>query len=414
MLRWSLLGLCLYSLFLQYVDAGDARQFRGPNRDGKFDETKLLKAWPDGAPPLLWKLNTIGMGYASPTVVGDTIYVPGMIEGNAGYLFAFALDGTELWRLKYGQETEDSQAPGARSTLTVDGNFGYLISGLGVLYKFDLVGKSLVWQVDYLDRFKGTQIQWAIAESPLVDDTYVYCMPGGPDAAVVALDKGTGETAWTSKGLSDASAYCSPNIITHHGRRILVTMTAKGLAGLDAATGEVLWTKAHPDQWDIHANTPVYADGMLYYVAGSKAGGVMVKLSEDGSAITPVWTDKAMDTLHGGVVLLDGYLYGTSHRSGKEMLCLELKTGKIVWRTPDVTEGAVVYADGMLYNYEGPMAGNVSLIKATPQGFERTGKFKITEGTAKHWAHPVIAGGRLYIRRGEFLWAYDVGEKPGS
>jgi outer membrane protein assembly factor BamB len=118
-----------------------------------------------------------------------------------------------------------------------------------------------------------------------------------------------------------------------------------------------------------------------------------------------------MDTLHGGVVLHEGYIYGTSHRSGKEMLCLELKSGKIMWRTPDVTEGAIVFADGMLYNYEGPMRGVVSLIKATPEGFQRTGEFKIAKGEAKHWAHPVVANGRLYIRRGEFLWAYDVAAK---
>lgn len=411
MLRSVLLSSVLLGLSLHTVHAGDARQFRGPERDGKFDEQGLLKAWPEGGPTRLWEIGTIGQGYASPTVVGDTVYVTGMIEVNDGYLFALNLDGTEKWRLKYGQETEDSQAPGARSTLTVDGASGFLTSGLGILYKIDLAAPAILWEVDTLARFNGKQIQWAIAESPLVDDRYVYCMPGGPDAAVAALDKNTGETVWTSKGLTDASAYCSPNIIVHKGRRILVTMTAKGLAGLDAGTGEVLWTRDQPDEWDIHANTPVYADGMLYFVAGSKVGGVMLKLSEDGSEVTEVWTDTEMDTLHGGVVLHEGYIYGTSHRSGKEMLCLELKSGKIMWRTPDVTEGATVFADGMLYNYEGPMRGVVSLIKATPEGFGRTGEFKITKGEAKHWAHPVVANGRLYIRRGEFLWAYDVAAK---
>lgn len=411
MLHRAVLCLALLGFSLNAAHGGDARQFRGPERDGKFDEQGLLKAWPDGGPTLLWENGAIGLGYASPSIVGDTLYVPGMIETNTGSLFALALDGTEKWRLNYGPETEDSQAPGARSTLTVDGTSGYLISGLGVLYKIDLTQPSITWEIDLLKRFNGKAIQWAIAESPLVDEKYVYCMPGGPDAAVVALDKQSGETVWTTKGFGDASAYCSPNIINHNGRRILVSMTGKGLVGVDATSGEVLWTRVHPDQWDIHANTPVYSDGMLYFVAGSKAGGVMLQLSEDGSTITPVWTDTEMDTLHGGVVLHEGYIYGTTHRSGKEMLCLELKSGKIMWRTPEVTEGALVYADGMLYNYEGPMRGVVSLIKANPEGFERTGQFTITKGESKHWAHPVVAGGRLYIRRGEFLWAYDVAAK---
>lgn len=388
-----------------------AGQFRGPARDGKFEATGLLKSWPDGGPAVLWEIDTIGMGYASPSIAGDTIYIPGMLAGNTGFLFALGMDGTEKWRLKYGPETDDSQAPGARSTLTIDGDAGYLISGLGVLYRIDLKGQAVTWKVDLLKRFNGKQIQWAIAESPLVDDTRVYCMPGGPDSAFAALDKATGETVWTSKGFGDASAYCSPIIITHNGRRILTSMTAKGLAGVDAETGALLWTHDHPDQWDIHANTPVYEDGMLYFTAGSRKGGVMFTLSDDGSEITPVWTDTSLDTLHGGVVLHEGYIYGTAHYSGKEMLCLDLKTGEIIWRTPEVTEGALVYADDMLYNYEGPKSGVVSLIKATPEKFERTGHFEITKGTAKHWTHPVVADGRLYIRRGEYLWAFDIAAK---
>jgi outer membrane protein assembly factor BamB len=246
MLRGVLLSSVLIGLSLHTAHAGDARQFRGPERDGKFDEQGLLKVWPEGGPRLLWETDTIGMGYASPAVVSDTIYITGMIEVNNGYLFALNLDGTEKWRLKYGPETEDSQAPGARSTLTVEGTSGFLTSGLGVLYKIDLAAPAVLWKVDTLARFNGKQIQWAIAESPLVDDKYVYCMPGGEDSAVAALDKHTGETVWTSKGLTDASSYCSPNIIIHNGRRILVTMTAKGLAGLDANTGEVLWPGTSP------------------------------------------------------------------------------------------------------------------------------------------------------------------------
>ncbi|MBX3178653.1 MAG: PQQ-like beta-propeller repeat protein [Candidatus Hydrogenedentes bacterium] len=393
------------------ANAADAPQFRGPDRTGHFEDTGLLKAWPEGGPALHWEVDFIGMGYASPTVVGDTIYVPGMLEGDQGVLFALNLDGSEKWRLPYGLESDDSQAPGARSTLTVEGDAGYLISGPGVVYRFDLKTPAITWRVDLMDRFNGTQIQWDIAESPLVDERYVYCAPGGPDAGLAALDKHTGETAWTSKGFSDPSAYCSPDIIVHNGRRILVSMSAKGLVGANPDTGEVLWTRDHPDRWDIHANTPVYENGILFFVAGSQMGGVALRLSEDGSEITPIWTDTEMDTLHGGVVLKDGYIYGTSHRSGREIFCFNLETGEIMWRSPDVAESAIVYADGMLYAYEGPAKGIVNLVRATPEKFERTGHFKVEKGDAKHWAHPVIADGRLYIRRGEYLWSYDIAAK---
>jgi outer membrane protein assembly factor BamB len=399
----------LASVFAAPIANGeDAPQFRGPDRDGHFADTGLLKSWPEGGPTLAWEVDTIGMGYSSVSTVDGILYVTGMLGEDDGYLFALDTEGKELWRLKYGKETTDKQAPGARSTLTVEGTRGYLISGFGVVSCINLVEREFVWQVDTFERFGGKQIQWSIAESPLVDGERLYCMPGGPNAAMAALDKHTGETIWTTRDYSDASAYCSPNLIVHNGRRILVSMTAKGLIGVDAEDGTLLWTRDHPDRWDIHANTPVYSNGMLYYVAGSKVGGVMVRISEDGSDIAAIWTDTEMDVLHGGVVLKDGYIYGTAHNSGREMMCLSLETGEIQWRSSDISEGVTVYADGMLYIYEGPKKGIVSLVKATPDGFERRGQFKIEKGTAKHWAHPTIADGRLYIRRGEYLFAYDI------
>ncbi|MCF6286067.1 MAG: PQQ-like beta-propeller repeat protein [Candidatus Hydrogenedentes bacterium] len=400
--------LCLCGAVTMLAQADDARQFRGPMRDGHFADTGLLKTWPEGGPALAWEIDTVGMGYASVTAVGGTLYIPGMLNKDDGYLFALNREGEELWRMSYGKETIDKMAPGSRSTLTVEGNRGYLISGLGVVYCFDLEARKILWQVDTLARFEGKQIRWTIAESPLVDEKYVYCMPGGADAAIAALDKETGKTVWTSNGFSDASGYCSPNIIEHKGRRILVTMSAKYVVGVDPNTGKVLWSHEHQTDYDIHASTPVYADGMLFYVAGSKSGGGMLRLSEEGNKITSAWADTEMDTFHGGVILKEGYIYGTANRSGREMMCLALDSGKIVWRSPEVTESALVFADGMLYAYEGPKKGIVSLVKATPDGFVRTGQFKIEKGTAKHWAHPTIANGRLYIRRGEFLFAYDI------
>lgn len=391
--------------------AEDSPQFRGPNRDGKFPETSLLQSWPEGGPPLLWRANGLGDGYASASVVGNTIYVPGMIEENQGYLFALDLNGDVLWKASYGEETQDKQAPGARSTPTVDGDRVYLLSGLGGLSCLSAQDGKPIWQVNVLDRFSGKNIDWSLAESVVVDDEKVYCTPGGPDASVVALNKMTGDTIWTSKGLSDVSAYCSPDIIVHNGRRILVTMTALYVVGVDADSGEVLWTHEHSTKYDIHAVTPVYQDDMLYYTGGYKSGGGMLQLSADGASITRVWQDKNLDCQHHGVVLLNGYIYGTPHQLGRELICLELTSGNVMWRTEEVSQGAVVYADGMLYVYEGPSKGVVSLVKATPDGFERTGSFRIEEGRAKHWAHPTIANDRLYIRRGELLLAYDIAAK---
>jgi outer membrane protein assembly factor BamB len=399
-------------MLMAVADAADSPQFRGPNRDGKFPETGLMKAWPEGGPPIAWVAKGVGKGYASASVVGDTIYVPGTLDDNQGYVFVFDLEGTMKGKIRYGEETQDKQAPGSRSTPTIEEDRMYLISGLGVVSCIKLPEGSILWQVDTLARFNGKNIQWSIAESPLIEGNTVLCSPGGPDASVAALDKMTGETVWTSKGLSEPSAYCSPDVIVHNGRRIVVTMTAKLVVGLDAKTGEVLWTHPHETDYDIHAVTPVYADGMLYYTAGYKSGGGMLQLSEDGSSVAPKWTDKNLDCQHHGVVLLDGYIYGTAHGSGKGMVCLELESGKMMWNTREVRQGVTVFADGLFYVYEGPKRGIVHLIEASPKGYELKGAITITEGegTDKHWAHPTIAGGRLYVRHGDALIAYDVKE----
>lgn len=243
----------------------------------------------------------------------------------------------------------------------------------------------------------------------LVDGNRVICTPGGNKGIVAALDKRTGDTVWATTGLRDKASYCSPTIITHGGRRILTTVTSTYVLGIEPDTGKLLWSFEHHAPWDIHGVTPLYSNGLLYYVGGDGAGGGALRLSADGSTVSPEWTDKTLDCLHHGVVLVDGYLYGTGYKAGGQLVCLEMATGKVMWQTRDVRLGAVVYADGMLYVYEGPKAGIVSLVKALPTGFERTGTLKVTEGgDDKHWSHPTIANGRLYLRHGGTLLAYDV------
>jgi len=396
------------ALLLSSAVFADVAQFRGPHRDGKYPDTGLLKAWPADGPRVIWTAEGLGDGYASPVVVGDTIYVPGMLADGKGYLFALDLNGKERWRLAYGVETKDGQAPGSRSTPTIDGNRAYIMSGLGVLYCIDLDARKKRWHVDMLRRFGAENIQWSIAESVLVDGNRVFCTPGSPSASVAALDKMTGDTLWTAAGVGKQTSYCSPDIIRHGRRRLLLTETAKHVIGVDADTGELLWKHPHETDYDIHAVTPVYANGLVYYTGGYGSGGGALALSADGSAVRPAWNDNNLDVQHHGVILLDGYIYGTGHQSGRGMRCLELATGRVAWRSNEIRQGVVIYADGMIYVYEGPGSGIMSLVTATPQGFQRTGEFKVDFGDGNHWAHPVIAGKRLYVRHGKVMAAYDI------
>ncbi|MCC6797941.1 MAG: PQQ-like beta-propeller repeat protein [Candidatus Hydrogenedentes bacterium] len=399
--------ICIAGAFL--ASAGDSPQFRGPNRDGVFaDEKGLLKSWPDGGPKKLWVATGIGKGYSSPSIAGGKIYVTGMRDDEMGVLSIFDLNGKLEKTIEYGRETTEKQAPGSRSTPTLDGDRVYFLSGLGVLYCIDLTTGTVKWNVNVLERFPAKLPIWHISESVLIDGDRVICTPGGVDGVIVALNKMTGDTIWATTGFEDTASYCSPTIFTHNGRRILTTATAATIVGADAETGKLLWAFAHKGPYDIHGVTPIYHDGHLYYVAGDGFGGGLLKLSEDGSSVTPVWENKSLDCLHSGVVLIDGYLYGTGYRGDAALECLDFKTGEVKWSTREIQEGIVIYADGMLYVYGDPKQGIVSLVKAQPGGFERTGTFTVTDGERQHWAHPAISNGVLFIRHGDAVIAYDV------
>jgi outer membrane protein assembly factor BamB len=403
-------GLCILLAVSFSAWGTDTPQFRGPARDGVFQESGLLKAWPETGPALAWTAEGIGKGYSSVAVVDGTIFVPGMGDDNLGYLIALDMNGKEKWKVPYAPETLDKQAPGSRGTPTIDGDRIYLMSGSGVLTCLARADGKKIWQVDTFTQFGGQKTDWGISESPLVHGNKVFATPGGPDAGVVALDKMSGKTIWTTKGFGENSAYCSPIIFNFGGRDILVTMTAKSVVGIEEKTGTLLWAHPHETQYDIHAVTPVRAGNVIYYTAGYGSGGGAIEVSADGSSVKQLWLDKNLDCQHHGVVLRDGYVYGTGHNNGK-LMCLELATGKLMWTSDEVTQGDVVFADGMLYVYEGPRKGIVSLVKATPEKFERVGSFTVPFIKDKHWAHPAIANGKLFIRNAGNLYAYEIAAK---
>ncbi len=400
-------GVIVFAAMICY---GESPRFRGPAGDGHFAATGLLASWPESGPPVAWVAEGFGAGYSSVSVSGERLFVTGMDEDQQGRLYILDLQGNRTGRIVYGPETTDEQAPGPRSTPAIDGDRAYLVSGLGVVYALDIVNQKPLWQVDIFNRFGGENITWSLAESPLLEGNTIICTPGGHDGVVAALDKNTGETVWAMKELQDQASYCSPVIITHNGRRILVTMTATQVLGMDPATGSLLWHHEHRTEYDINAVSPVYGNGMLYCSSGYKSGGVALTLSDDGTAVIEAWTDKTLDCQHHGVVLVDGYIYGGSHRN--TFVCLELATGKVMWNEKKISQADTVYADGMLYVYEGPRKGMVSLVKPSPEGLDIRGQVAVTAGTEKHWAHPTIACGMLFIRHGNAVIAYNIKAAP--
>lgn len=393
----------LVTLFLvSMVQAGDWPQFRGPTRDGMCTETGLLKQWPATGPREIWSYDDLGHGYSSVSVVDGILYTTGMEEDDQGYLYAMKPDGALQYKVSYGPEWKGSYRS-ARSTPTVDGDFLYIMSGQGRIACHRKDNGKQLWYRDTLDEFKGENIRWGIAESVLIDGDTLICTPGGKNATVVALNKQTGKTIWTSQGLSEKSAYCSPSVVDRGPNRVLLTMVQKSIVGIDIRTGKVLWKEPHKVSYDINAGTPGYRDGHVFVSNGYKLGTRMFSLSTDGTSIRKGWHQKTLDIHHGGMILLGDTLHGAS---GSKWLCLDQKTGDIRYEEKLVGKGSAIFADGMLYCYG--EKGTLGLVTVNPNGYDMVSSTKITKGEKEHWAHPAIADGRLYIRHGAVLMCFDI------
>jgi len=384
---------------------GEWPQWRGPDRDGLSPETGLLKQWPDGGPKLLWTAQGIGEGFSTVAVAGGLIYTAGNVGGDAR-LTALDLTGKTQWQVKVGPAHKVDH-PGTRSTPTVDGALLYYQNPDGTLSCLEAKSGKQVWALNILETFGGRNITWALAESPLVDGEQVIVCPGGPEAAMVALDKKTGKTVWVCKGAGDKPGYASPIVVDYQGLRQYVTMTSQAAIGVNAKTGDLLWRFEHKTSYDANIPDAVYHDGCVFICSGYGSGGELLKLTVEGGkcSVAKAWETKALDNHHGGVVLVNGFLYGSTHRG--KWVCLDFKTGDVKYTADGVGKGSITYADGMLYTYS--ERGAVGLVKAAPDGHAVVSQFRVPAGgRGPNWPHPVVCGGRLYLRHGDLLFAYDI------
>ncbi|MBD3374092.1 PQQ-binding-like beta-propeller repeat protein [candidate division KSB1 bacterium] len=407
----KILTVFLVMLFPVLMFAADWPQFRGLNRDGISPETGLLEQWQPDGPKLIWSTEILGSGFSSPSIANGRVFVTGEIDGEET-VFAFDLSGKELWKTTYGPMWKGSY-PAVRTTPTVDGSNLYVISGMGNIACMDVQSGQIKWQVQAVDRFKGEYDRWGISESALIVDDIVIVTPGGPDASLVGLNKQTGATVWTSKGLSDKASYCSPVLVERGNKKIVVTMLENHFVGVDAKTGKVYWSDAFSEYQDdaksINPVSPIVHNGMIYTTSGYDDGGAMYELSADGTSVTRKWTDATLDVHIGGAVLIDGIIYGSNWENNRNgnWVALDWQTGTTRYEHKWITKGAIIAADGKLYCYE-EKDGNFGLVNAIPEKFDLISSFEITKGSKQHWAHPAISDGRLYVRHGEALMVYDI------
>ncbi|OFV94586.1 MAG: hypothetical protein A3H95_00525 [Acidobacteria bacterium RIFCSPLOWO2_02_FULL_64_15] len=382
----------------------DWPQWRGPDRTGLSKETGLLPQWPAAGPPLVWSISSLGEGYGSMAVAGDRIFVQGS-SGRQSMVYALSrADGKGLWSKAIGSFGVNDRGSGPRGTPTVDGDRLYVLTENGDLICLKTDGTA-VWQRNILREFGGRNIDWLISESPLVDGNNLIVTPGGRGAGVVALNKMTGTTVWTSKELSDEAGYSSPVVADVQGVRTIMTLTSSAGVGVRASDGKLMWRYPRVANGTANITTPIFFDNKVFYSSNYGTGGALLGLSAQGGDVRmqEIYFTREMQNHHGGVLLVNGYLYGFNNSI---LTCLEFATGRMMWRHRSVGKGSLTYADGHLYLFgEDNIVG---LAEASPMAYREKGRFRVADQGLPSWAHPVVSGGRLYIRNQKTLAAYNI------
>jgi outer membrane protein assembly factor BamB len=378
-------------------------QWRGPNRDGVSKETGLLKQWPAEGPPLLWKASGAGRGYSSFSVANGRLYTMGL-RGDREYVIAFDIaNGKEAWATPHGGAFRNDRGDGPRGTPTIDGDRLYALGGNGDLSAFEVKTGKVIWSKNVLKEFGGSNITWGISESPLVLGNKVLVNAGGRNASIVALNKADGAVLWKSQ--SDEAGYSSAIPLQVNGGTQVVFFTAQRAVGLDVNDGRLLWEYAKPSNNVANVATPIARANRVFISSDYGTGGGVVEIKPDGKA-QEIYFTKDMRNHHSSSILVGDHLYGFS---SAVLTAMKFDTGEIAWRDRSVGKGSLVFADGHLYAFS--EGGVVGLIEATPEGYREKGRFKIQQDSLPTWAHPVVAGGRLYLRDQDTIYAYDVKQK---
>lgn len=401
------------------ISAQNWPQWQGSSRDGKSTETNLKLDWTEKKPPLLWSFREAGAGYSSPTIQNGILYCQGAANGDD---FAFALKaetGKLIWKQRLGDEFVMDRGNGPRGSVTVDGEKLYLIRGGGQIHCLSAKDGAILWQKDFRIDLGGefmSRTDWGYSESPLVDGNLVICTPGGSQGTLAALDKNTGEVVWRSIGWTDTGGYSSVIVAEIDGIKQYIQLAKNGVAGISAKDGKLLWNVNVAGNRVAAIPTPVYHDNMVYATSGYGAGCACIRLKKEGDGFIAdtLYKNRNMSNHHGGVVLVDGYIYGYS--DGPGWICQNFVTGEKVWEYKDSKgpgKGAVLYADGHLLCLEENTGTLVSAV-ASPVGWKETGRLEIPERSGVPsldkmvWTHPVIANGKLYIRDHNLLFCFDL------
>jgi outer membrane protein assembly factor BamB len=405
MKRSAFLLLCSLTM----ASAGEWTQWRGPGRMDHSPDKAILSSWPEGGPKQLWLSRDGGLGYAGFSVADDTLYTMGALSGGENVIALDAASGKTKWSVQLDNRIYPNQwGDGPRMTPTIDGDRLYALSASGVLGCLNRADGKVLWKADLVSDFGGKLQSWGYTESVLVDGPRVLCTPGGSKGTMAALDKMTGKLLWQSKDLTEEAQYSSPILIEHGGKKQVVQLVGKKVFGLSPEDGSPLWQGDFPGRVAV-IPTSIYHDGHVYVTAGYDVGARMFKLGGDSPEL--VYESNKMVNHHGGVILVNGKLYGHSDKGG--WTCQDFLTGEPVWQDKTLGKGCCAYVAGHLICVS-EKEGNVVLVEASEAGWKEKGRFTLSPQTEQRkpqgriWVHPVIVDGRLFLRDQELIYCYDI------
>jgi outer membrane protein assembly factor BamB len=381
----------------------DWTDFRGSHRDGRYEGSPIRSNWPSGGLPRLWR-QPVGLGYASFVVAEGRAFT---IEQrrHQEVVAAYAVDtGRELWTNGWDAEfTETLGGDGPRATPTYHDGRVYALGAAGELRCLDARSGALVWRHDILRENGAANLQWGMSGAPLIVDDKVVVLPGGLGGkSVVAYHKITGQPAWSA--LDDPQAYTSPMLVTLGGVRQILVVSARRVMGLAVEDGRLLWEYPWSTYNGISVAQPLLlGDDRIFMSASYGHGAAVFEVTRAGDrfATRTLWENSRMKNKFTSSVLRDGYIYGLDEAI---LACLDAATGELKWKGGRYGYGQVLLAgDRLIVTTED---GDVVLVKASPDRHEELARFSAVEG--KTWNHPVVAGGRLFVRNIREMAAFDI------
>ena len=411
-------SLCAIFLFgpIALAQEPDWNAFRGPKRDNHSFSTGIAKSWGEGGPRLVKKIDTLGIGFSNLCFFGDTIYTAGSFD-NRAFVIALNRETLEIkWRTDIGRGGRIANFPAPQSTPACDGDGVYVMGPHGDFVALDAKNGNIQWRKDVKEEFGGNFMgMWGFAMSPLLDGDKIVIPVGGDGGVLIAFDK-AGNVVWRTTELPDAAAYTSAVPVVIEGVRQYLLLSNNHIAGISPTDGKVLWKADFPGKTAACADPSLIGDVVMASGAYDM-GSHFYRISKEGNNFKAVAFHSETQLLqnhHGGIVAVGDHFYMTTggNRGTQVLVCLEAKTGRIVWQhdwNGRASKGSLTYVDGVLIVRGESGDGTIAMVEATPEGYKELGRFdQPNRSDANSWTYPVIVDKKLYIRDQGLLLVYDL------